>query len=194
MISALTPELEARFRRLPRGLQAHVRRVQRIAVELANHHAVDIQRAELAALCHDIARAIKGEELLRRAKEWGIPLHPVEEALPILLHGPVGAEILRRDCAVEDEDVLEAVRWHTTSSRGLSAISKVVFLADKLDPSKASRYPYIMQLQALARKDLDKAMLFFLERELASHVVRGELIHPASVEARNDLLLANARR
>jgi HD superfamily phosphohydrolase YqeK len=64
----------------------------------------------------------------------------------------------------------------------------VVFLADKLDPQKIGRYPYLPLLRQMAMEDLDRAMLEFLSRELVSLVSRGEMAHPAMVGARNGLL------
>ena len=176
---------------LPDGLRQHTYRVQRIATDLAHHHNLDQEKARLGALAHDTARAMKGEQLLRMAQELGIDVRPVEEMLPILLHGPVGAELLRRDDGVKDPDIYEAVYWHSTAHTGLSPMAKVVFLADKLDPHKATRYPYQAELRELADLSLDKAMIKFLNREIISLLQEGSLVHPLSVEALNELVLTD---
>ena len=61
-----------------------------------------------------------------------------------------------------------------------------------MDPQKLPRYPYQPHLRELARNDLDAALVEFLTREMVSLASRGELIHPAMVEARNALLAAAA--
>ncbi len=174
---------------LPDGLRRHTYRVRGIALELARQHGVDEARACLGALAHDVARAMKGDELLRKAQELGIPVHPVEGQVPLLLHGPVGAELLRRAGGLDDPDIYEAVYWHSTARRGMGPLAKVVFLADKLDPQKAGRYPFLPELGELARTSLNGAILDFLSREMTSLVQHGSLVHPASLEARNDLLM-----
>ncbi len=63
-----------------------------------------------------------------------------------------------------------------------------MFLADKLDPHKVNRYPYLAEFKTLAEKNLDVALLKFLDRQLTWLIEQGSLIHPASIEARNDLL------
>ncbi|MFQ5860514.1 MAG: bis(5'-nucleosyl)-tetraphosphatase (symmetrical) YqeK [Dehalococcoidia bacterium] len=181
--------LERRLQALPRGLREHTMRVRQIALELARHHGVDQERVALAALGHDIARAMRGEELLERAEAVGLTIHPVERSLPVLLHGPVGRHLLQHDEGLAEPEVLEAVHWHTTAQRDLGPVAKVIFLADKLDPHKAGRYPYLRVVRELAFRDLDAAMLEFLNHELARFLERGHSIHPASVEARNQLLL-----
>lgn len=97
MPSGLEELITGRVEALPRGLREHIYRVQRIALELAHRYEVDEEKVRLGALAHDIARAMKGEDLLLRARELGIGVDPVEERLPLLLHGPVAAEMLKRD-------------------------------------------------------------------------------------------------
>ncbi|GAI94369.1 unnamed protein product, partial [marine sediment metagenome] len=88
--------LKAAIGRLPRGLAEHVERVVAEADRLAaGLKELDREQVELAAWGHDIARALSRRELLARARGFGLEVSPVEEEAPILLHGPVGAEILR---------------------------------------------------------------------------------------------------
>jgi predicted HD superfamily hydrolase involved in NAD metabolism len=189
-MSSRTNELiAARVGALPEGLRSHIYRVQQVAVDLAHQHSIEGEKAKLGALAHDIARAMKGEDLLRKARELGIAVHPVEAEVPILLHGPVAAETLRLTDGLEDQDIYEAVYWHSTAREGLGPAAKVVYLADKLDPQKVSRYPFLPELRALAMKSLDRAILEFLSRELVSLLRQGSLVHPTSVEARNELVL-----
>ena len=188
----LVNRIEERVRALPVGLQAHIHRVAAIAQELAHCHGIDEDRAVLGMLAHDVARAMAGRELLCRAAELGLPIGIVERMTPILLHGPVGAELLAREDGLADPVLYDAVYWHTSGHPTLDVLGKVVFLADKLDPQKASMYPYLPLLRELALKDLDRAMLEFLTRETVSLASRGLLLHPMAVETRNHLLAASA--
>ena len=107
-------------------------------LELAGVHGIDTAKVEIAASAHDIARAMKGSRFERtRPGPTDCRSHPVEHEVPVLLHGPVGAEILRRECGVGDLEILEAVHWHSTFNRGLGPVAKIAFLADKLDHRKA---------------------------------------------------------
>ena len=189
MSSSVEKLIAARVGAHPEGLRRHTRRVQEQALELARQHEVDEEKAGLGALAHDIARAMKGEQLLHEARRLGLTVHKVEARVPILLHGPVAAEMLRRMDGLEDQDIYEAVYWHSTAHKDLGPAAKVVFLADKLDPQKVSRYPFQSELRDLAMKGLDMAILEFLNRELCSLIQQGSLVHPVSVEARNELML-----
>jgi len=157
MTESILDTVQRRLLKLPKGLRDHIQRVESISEELAQAHSVSQDRVRLCAQAHDLCRAMKGEELLRRARDLSISIHPVEEKLPILLHGPVAAELLRRE-GLDDDDVYQGVYYHSTACTGLEPVAKVVFLADKLDPHKAKRYPYLPELKTAALESLDYAI------------------------------------
>ena len=183
--------VQRRVDRLPAGLQAHIHRVVEIARELAVCHGINQEQAALAALAHDVARAMTDGELLRRAAGMGLPIGVVDRRVPILLHGPVGAEILQQEAGLTDVSIYKAVYWHTTANPALDELGKVVFIADKLDPAKIDSYPYLPQIRQMAFRDLDRSILHFLTRQAMDRLNRGELVHPVMVETRNALLAAS---
>jgi predicted HD superfamily hydrolase involved in NAD metabolism len=188
-VTELLESLQERLEGLPDGLQAHIYRVRDVALELAVLHHIPSDRAELGALAHDVCRAVPGDELLRMSADLGVPVTDVDRDFPLLLHGPVGAELLRREDDLTDHDLYEAVRWHSTAHASLDDLGKLVFLADKLDPQKAAVYSYQAKLHDMALESLDLALLEFLSREMAVRVENGGTVHPASVDARNSLIL-----
>ena len=181
--------LHHRLKALPDGLQSHIYRVRDVALELAAPHNIDLQQTELGALAHDLCRAVPGEDLIRMASELDVPVSDVEQDFPLLLHGPVGAELLRKEEDLNDDILYEAVRWHSTAHASLDPLGKLVFLADKLDPQKAVVYSYQGKLRDMALESLDLALLEFLSREMAKRIEGGGTVHPASVDARNSLIL-----
>ena len=184
----LPPAVEDRLQRLPRGLRDHVERTRDLARELARIHGVDEGPVDVGAAAHDLARALRGEALLAEARRTGLHVGFVEERVPILLHGPVAATWIAGPDGVDDPRVIEAVRWHSTGRRGFGPVEKVIFLADKLDPDKVSRNPRLRDLPALARESLDAAIVGFLDQSIADLLRQGGLIHPASIEFRNELV------
>src|SRR4030042_935506 len=102
--------LRAAVARLPRGLVEHIEGAVAEARRLALLHGVDEERAALAAWGHDIARALSPSELLIEARRLGIAVNPVEEAAPILLHGPIAAAIPSRRYRHDDPDAAGAAR------------------------------------------------------------------------------------
>ncbi len=193
MTESLKEELRRRLQALPSGLQDHIQRMLQESVALGKRFHIERERLELAALAHDLARAMNGQELIARARALAIPLDPVEMAVPVLLHGPVGAEMLRRELGLEDEEILGATRSHTNGSPGMSALAKVIFLADKLDPAKKGMYPFIDRVRTLSAKSLDEALLAFLNEDMAQFLKKGSLVHPDMLAARNHLLMELGR-
>ncbi|HJX62095.1 MAG TPA: bis(5'-nucleosyl)-tetraphosphatase (symmetrical) YqeK [Dehalococcoidia bacterium] len=186
--------LRAAVARLPRGLADHIEGVVAEARRLALLHRVDEDRAAAAAWGHDIARALSSSELLAEASRLGLAVDPAEEEAPILLHGPVGAAILSRDYAIDDPEVLAVARYHTTARAGMSTLEKVVFVADKIEVGKAQGQPALARVRQLADRDLDAAILEHLNQHLLEAGRRGWPLHPNTVAARNELLLAGRTR
>ena len=183
--------LERRVKTLPLGLQNHIYRVGDIAEGLATVHNLDPTRARIGMLAHDIARSMPDHRLLQLARAFDLKVAPIEDRIPVLLHGPVGAELLKREEGIDDTELYEAVCWHTTGNASMDSFAKLVFLADKLDPEKCKHYPYQQHLMELAKVDLDHAMVEFLTRELIALATGGFLIHPGMLATRNFLIQSN---
>ena len=174
---------------LPEELAAHLARVRKLARKLAKRHGVDKDACELGAACHDLARHMSPDALLEEAVRLDIPIHPVERRVPIMLHGPIAAKWLERDDEIADSRVIESVRFHTTGKSGMSDVARVVFLADKLEPKKVKRRPDLAEVLQLAKVDIDTALLECLNRHIVRRVERGDLLHPLTLELRNELVV-----
>jgi predicted HD superfamily hydrolase involved in NAD metabolism len=172
-----TADLFARGR-LSERRYGHTSRVADTAEDLARIHGLDPARTRLAALLHDAAREMEPEDFLRLAEEWDLPVGEPERQSPKLLHGPVAAELGRRELGVEDEEVLEAVRVHTVGAAGAGPLALALYVADKIEPARD--YPSVGRIRALARKDLREAAAEALRRVVAHNEGRGRPIHPAS--------------
>jgi predicted HD superfamily hydrolase involved in NAD metabolism len=166
--------------RLSERRYEHTLRVADTAEDLALAHDLDAQWARLAALLHDAAREMAPEEFLHLADKWHLQVGDPERQSPKLLHGPVAAELARRELGVDDEEVLEAIRTHTTARTGMGPLALVLYVADKIEPARD--YPSVGRLRTLARLDLNGAAAESLRRAIAHNEERGKATHPASLE------------
>ena len=189
-MTGLPDAIDARLKLLPSGLRDHIERSREVSQELALRHNVDARLADMGTAAHDLARALNRSRLLAEAERLGLPFGLVEEREPILLHGPIAARWLHDEDGELDESVLESVAWHTTGRPGMSEVAKVVFLADKLDPRKVERFPYLKRVGDTSKHSLDLAILEYLDRTLEFFLCNGNLIHPASIEFRNQLMVS----
>ena len=128
--------LRAALTKVPPTLAEHVLRVTDEALRLAYIHGVDREAAKIAALGHDMLRALSGERLLGICEDQKYPADDVDRMEPILLHGPLAVQLLREQYKVIDADVLGAVAAHTTARPGMTRLQKLIFIADKIEPHK----------------------------------------------------------
>ena len=184
-------ELRERLaRECPPGLMAHVDRVVAVADELARRWGLDVDLARYMALAHDVVRHLDDAEWLRRAEAYGIEVGEVERRVPVLLHGPVGAEELRRRFGVTDRRVLEAVWWHTPGHPEYGPEAWAMFVADKVEPHKVERWEALREVHHVAlEQGLKVAALRYLDLRLEEAVRQGYLVQPQLVVTRNDLLV-----
>ncbi|GGA36878.1 hypothetical protein GCM10007416_07300 [Kroppenstedtia guangzhouensis] len=176
---------EAVRKQLPKTRWEHTLRVVETAVELADRVGVDRKQARLAALLHDYCKFWPRERMERIIRERGLPQDLLKHHVE-LWHAPVGAEVVREELEVEDEGVLDAIRYHTTGRPHMSLLDKVIFLADYIEPGR--QFPGVEEVRELARKDLDQAVLKSLDNTLVFLIQRGQKVYPLTVAARNDMV------
>jgi len=121
---------------LSRPRLAHSREVARLASELCDRFHADEDKGYIAGISHDLARELDPAEMLLLAERDGQPVRDWERANPLLLHGRAAAAILTKHTGYADEETLQALRDHVTGRGGMGPISRIVFVADFLEPTR----------------------------------------------------------
>ncbi len=151
--------MQAMQKSLPRRRFIHSLGVAYLASSLAMAWGKNSQKSMLAGLLHDCAKCIPGDEALRRCMEYGIPVGDTEKKQPYLLHGKLGAWYAEHRYGVEDEKILNAIRFHTTGRPGMCFIEKNIYLSDYLEIGRTqSTVPPLDELRRMAFYDLDLAV------------------------------------
>jgi predicted HD superfamily hydrolase involved in NAD metabolism len=170
-------------KRLTRKRYLHSLAVRDCAVELAELYTANCTEAELAGLLHDFAREIPGPELLHLAEVKGLTVGAVDRQFPLLLHGPVGAVLVREELGIENPRVLDAIALHTLGGVEMDELAKIVYVADLIAPGRS--FPCLDELRQVARQDLDRALLECLASTIRYCLERQCPIHPQTIAAWN---------
>ena len=160
------------------------------ARKLAKRYGVDPDKAELSALFHDMYRGRPIECLDRLVHEFG--LDPRYLGNSNLSHGKVAALVMKRDFGIEDQEIIDAVSYHTTGRSGMSDLEKVIYLADTIEPGR--NYPGVEQLRQAAYKNLNEACLMALSRSIDYIDSRGLKLDNDTAQAKRYLTEEKERR
>ena len=164
----------------------HTLGVVNTAIRLAEFYGEDKNKAEIAALCHDVAKNMSNDELRKIIDNENIILSIDEENTQELWHSIVGPVIARKVFEIEDEEILDAMRWHTTGKEDMTNLEKIIYLADLIEPSRM--FEGVDEIRGLAYKNLDSAMLKALTHTTIYLLTKGCAVDINSVKARNYLV------
>lgn len=172
----------------------HTLRVVDTAKKLASNYNVDQYKVEVAALLHDCAKYKNKKVLLKKAEDFGIILDTILTHNHHLIHSYLGAEIAKEKYNVVDEDILNAIRYHTIGRENMSILEKIIFIADYIEPGR--NFDGIEEVRELAYENIDEAIIISMEQTIKYIIDKGLLLHPNTINTRNSLILArkNNRR
>ncbi|MGF7186186.1 putative HD superfamily hydrolase involved in NAD metabolism [Desulfitispora alkaliphila] len=164
---------------------AHSCAVAATAEKLAKIYGVNGEKAYIAGLLHDYAREIEPEKLLTIATEAGLVTDQVEEENPLLLHGSVGALLVKRDLDITEQDILNAIAHHTLGRPGMSLMEMVIYISDVIEPSRD--FPCIDEIRERAERKmaLNEITVLILKQTISYNLNKGMIIHPQSIRAIN---------
>lgn len=149
----------------------HSINVSERAAFLAEKYGADIEKARFAGLVHDICKGMTGEAQLAIIKEGGISLDPDTIKSPALWHSIAGSVYIQKELSVTDEDIINAVRYHTTGRAGMTVLEKVVYIADLTGADRS--YPDAGYVRRLAEISLEQCIAFSCRWILADVTSRG---------------------
>lgn len=161
----------------------HTYAVAMEAAALSKNYGEDPSKAEQAALFHDFYRGLKDETLNIYVRQLGLDSRYQNNSN--LAHGKIAAIIMKRDYNIEDQDMINAVCYHTTGRAGMSKLEKILYLADAIEPNRT--YPGVEELRKLAYEDLDKACLMSLNHVIDYVTAQGLYLDEDTIKARDSI-------
>lgn len=160
----------------------HVLRVEETAVKLAEQYGVDVEKASIAGLCHDYAKQRPDEDFIAEIKKKGLN--------PLLLdygnaiwHGVVGAELIKDELGIWDEDILNAVRHHTTGTPVMTKLEQVIYMADYIEPGRD--FVGVKKARVITAANLQAGVAYQTKHTLAYLIENGKPVYPKTIDTYN---------
>ena len=159
-------EVDEREKILKKKRYQHTLGVRYTAQAMAMCFGEDIKKAGYAGLLHDCAKYMSDGEMQKECGKNRITVSEAEKRQPSLLQSKLGACYARRKYGVDDRDIVEAIRWHTTGKPEMNTLEKIIFIADYIEPNR-KMLPGMEQIRKASFEDLDLAMYLILKNTIA---------------------------
>ena len=169
----------------------HSECVSECAAVLAEKYGADPEKARLAGLMHDVMKNATADGHFEYIEKSGEKLTKVDISNPKVWHQISGAAYLKENGIITDEEILGAVRWHTTGKAGMTLLEKIVYVADFISADRD--YPDVADVRRLADKSLEEAILYTSRYTVNKLASKNLPIHPATVECYNDMIINSGR-
>lgn len=159
------------------------------AERLAPKFGVDVQKAKLTALLHDCAKNLDeatGENFFVLCQKYGVKLDECARNESALVHAFLGAAVAYKEYGIEDNEILEAIYYHTTARANMTPLEKLIYIADMTEPGRTIEQA--KEIRRLVEENIDEALIYAIGCSIKHVIKKGTLIHPDSVHALNYLI------
>ncbi len=172
-------------KRMKAGRFKHSKNVAKEAVRLAKKYGADVEKAGIAGILHDATKETSEKEQFELIEKAGIKLSQLEVATNKLWHAISGAAFVQVELGITDEDIINAIRYHTTGRAGMSLLEKVIFIADFTSADRD--YEGVDKMRKVADRDLDEAVLEGMSFTIADLAQRKLTIAPDTFMGYNEV-------
>lgn len=172
---------------LPERRLKHSLNVSKCAVKLSEIYKCDKEKAEIAGLVHDCAKYFTDEQIEDSIKRFNVELDPLEVNNIALSHSVIGSYVAVDIFSVKDEEIINAIKYHTTGKENMSLLEKIIYIADLIEEDR--NFPRVEELRELTYSGkLEEALLLSFNNTIKFVIDNNQLIHPRTIKARNYIL------
>lgn len=170
--------------KLPKKRYKHSLRVAETAVKLAEIYDGDKDKAELAGVLHDYCKYDDLSTMYQVVRQYELETDLLSYGGEIL-HGPVCSAIMENDFDVKDEEVLLAIKYHTTGRQQMTKTEKLVFIADYIEPGRKT--PGVEEIRDMAynQGSLDKTIYEISKRTVLFLIQKDITVYGATIACLN---------
>jgi ribosome silencing factor RsfS/YbeB/iojap len=158
----------------------HSLSVAKKAVELIKHHNlnIDIKKAEIAGLIHDYAKFLTMDEYFEIVKEYSLDIDVLDSNFKVL-HALLGPYVIKKDLGIDDEEILSAVKYHTTGRANMQPLEEIIYLADFIEDTREG----VDFIRQTANVSIKKAIALALDFTLNKVLKLNRNLHPETLKA-----------
>ncbi len=169
------PCIEGALGLLTEERKAHSERVARMACRRARSLNIPEEKALSAAMLHDCGKNVplSDPKLKHFTPPEGVPA-PV-------LHQFTGAYLAEHFFGIKDEEILDAIRYHTSGREDMTPLGKLIFLSDMLEEGR--NFDGIESLREVFWKDIDLCLYLSFKRQLNYLKARNAPVYPLTQRA-----------
>lgn len=160
----------------------HTLGVEETALHLGGLYGTDRKKTGIAALLHDSARWMDIDTLREYAVRAGYVPDDISRNSNALLHAAAGVTLAREQFGIDDEEILSAIRWHTTGTNPMTTLDKVIHVADMIEPNRAM-FEGLATIRKKAEEDLDEALQCALASSYHYLQRQNKPVHPDTLRA-----------
>lgn len=169
---------------------SHSEYVVKRALEYAEIYNADKEIVKLCAIAHDIAKELTDEEVEFYMNKYHIKFDEITKQNKNIWHSKIGAEICKHEFGF-NEDMVNAVKYHTTGRANMSMLEKIICLADATEETRT--YDDVQEYVNYVIEDIDYAMFKISKLVIEKLTNNEKLIHLDTVKCYN-YYLKNRRK
>lgn len=177
--------IEAVSAQMPDKRWKHTLGVMQSSIQLAEQYGADPERAEIAAILHDVAKYWPVEKMREIIVQNDLNLGLLKYDKQ-MWHAEVGAFVAKQDYGITDPDILNAIQFHTSGREDMSLLEKIVCLADYIEPGRD--FPGVENIRKQATISLEEGLVAGFDSTISLLLEKRRGIFPLTVLARNDLV------
>ncbi len=163
----------------------HSINVMKEAESLARHYHADILKCKLCALTHDLAKEFNDDKNKEIIKKNNLSENLLKKENRNIIHGYIAAIIVKEKYGFS-EDMIRAIKYHSTGYTEMDLLAKIIYLADKIETGKD--YPGIEEERLLAYQDIDKAIVICLCNQIKQIVKKNKKVNTLAYDTLGSLI------
>lgn len=159
---------------LPEKRLIHTANVVTCALQKAKENNLDKEKVRISATLHDVAKYMDYKQVKDFVLPEGVP-QPV-------IHAFLGAYIAEKILKIQDQEIIDAIRYHTSGKENMSQLAKLIFVADMVEKGRV--YDGVEKLRQYYQKaSLDECFKQCLKEEVIHLINKGQYIYSQTLQA-----------